>query len=273
MIFGEIMRSAIAIARGTVAVVMLLTASSIAEPAFGATNADGQVIQVQHVHLVGQSIPAFHKGIMDLRIRQCAGQGHTVAPPPPGTPLHETIDDDYYAPGGVSSHSRTKIYFIGADCRLASKETLKITTWDSTGACITDRETRRSTGYCDVDIASLSRSPDPKSVRKNIFLDGETKVIAGHSCKVLHNSYWAATQKCIATEGVFANVVTRLTMSYGALLRMDFRSSPDKDAEFTTKEATEIHTNIMIPITTFAPQLSGEYKVYSVSLPQRDSRE
>ncbi len=70
-----------------------------------------------------------------------------------------------------------------------------------------------------------------------------------------------------------ANVVTRVTMSYGALLRLNLRSSSDKDAEITTKEATEIHTNIMIPITTFAPQLSGKYKVYSVSLPQKDSRE
>jgi hypothetical protein len=223
------------------------------------------------VHLVGKAIPDVHKKLMDFRIKQCADLGITVKPPPPSAPLHETIDDNYYAPGGESSYRQTKIYFIDADCRVARKETLKITTWTSLGVCNSDRETGRSTGNCKVDIASLSRPPDPGSIRKNIVLDGETRIIAGHSCTFLNNTYFGPSRTCIAREGIFANVVTRATMSYGALLRMEFRISSGGENEIGTFEATDINTNVTIPITTFAPQLSGKYKVNSFSRPNTDS--
>ncbi len=252
------------------AAIMLLTISSFVRLAFGAANADG-LIEVQHVHLVGKALPGYHKKLLDLGVTFCAGRGIKVALPPPGTSLHETIDDNYYAPGGMSFYQERKVYIIDKDCRLARRETLIITTWTSLGACKTERETKQSTGYCDVDIASLSRLPDSKSVNRKIVPDGETRRIAGHSCTFFSNNVLAPSRMCIARDGVFAKVLTWPSVSYGALLRMELRSASGSDTEIATNEATEIHTNVMIPITTFAPQLSGKYKVVSLSYPTTES--
>ncbi|NDP59859.1 MAG: hypothetical protein GZ090_10940 [Oxalobacteraceae bacterium] len=266
------MGDAIVITRRSMAVFMLLTVSSTAKLAFGATNTNS-LVQVVHVHLVGEVAPVFHKRLMDLRIRQCAMQGTPVAPPPPRTPLHATIADNYYATGGMSSYNETKIYMVDLDCRLIRKDTLKITTWTALGVCSTDRETKRSTGECNVDIASLAIPPDPKALRKNVLLNGESKVIAGHQCTFLNNPSIAPFRSCIAREGIFANVVTRKSMSYGATLRIEHRDPSAEDPKIITTEATEIHTNVMIPLTTFAPQLSGKYKIISTSLPKTENDE
>ncbi|EGF30927.1 hypothetical protein IMCC9480_609 [Oxalobacteraceae bacterium IMCC9480] len=62
-------------------------------------------------------------------------------------------------------------------------------------------------------------------------------------------------------------------MSYGATLRIEHRDPSAEDPKIITTEATEIHTNVMIPLTTFAPQLSGKYKIISTSLPKTENDE
>ncbi|GAA4029599.1 hypothetical protein GCM10022212_29750 [Actimicrobium antarcticum] len=239
---------------------VLLTASANAET----------LIQVQHVRLVGEFMPAGMKEQLEDSAKLCAEMGKTLQKPPPGDKLFESIDDAYFAPGATTIYKQIKVYMLTADCKMKRDDKLEILSITSLGVCRSTPWNMRSVGYCDVDISSISRLPDKKFGRNSAVLNGESTVILGYPCTFLNIDLMASSRSCVIRTGAFSNVTNMYDFKIGVELKRDFSIGDGAGKNFHSSEATEIHTNIMVPLFTLFPQLSGKYKVFSSQLPNRD---
>ncbi|MEB0135211.1 hypothetical protein QN362_07695 [Actimicrobium sp. CCC2.4] len=262
------MQDAINTIKWTALATLLLSALSIDRPAFGSPESE-RMIEVQHVRLVSHFLQTMANKTIKANAESCALHGMRLPEAPPAS----IIKDVYYTPGATTIATTNIYYEATVDCKLKQRETHEITAWTSLGACTTKPERNLSAGYCDVDFASLGQFPDQKFKRNQTELKGASTMIAGHACTFYENSAVASRRVCVARDGAFSKV-TNLSFSdtpLGVILKRESKLAQVSTGNSLTEEAIEIHTNVMIPITTLLPQLSGKYRVISQKLPPTDS--
>lgn len=262
------MQDAINTIKWTALATLLLSGLSIGGPVFGASVSD-RMIEVQHVRLVDHLLQNVAKKILEAGAESCARHGMHLPAAPPGS----AIKDVYYTPGATTVVTTTLSYEAAVGCKLERKEKQVITAWTALGTCVTKPDEKLSTGYCDVDYASLTQFPDKKFKRNQTELKGASIMIAGHDCINHEISGAMAGRICVARGGTFAKV-TNLSfpnLPLGVILKRESKLVQVTTGSSLIEEAIEIHTDVMIPITTLLPQLSGKYRVISHTLPQTDS--
>lgn len=262
------------------------------EGAHAAPHGDAPVkhIAVHHVHLAGTIPDKQYKEYMSSLNRMdmvCRVLGKQPDPLPAGEKVLSEEEDIYYALGGATTYTRSKMLSLHPEtCKLRRKETVVIEMRTASGTCRITPGRKHAAGWCDIQpLLAGKTKAEPRS--PNTKPTGKTMTIAGLKCAVFRGALPPMPQGgsmkeaiaalehpesfpdklnlevCIAQAGSFTGMPDNGHSDLpGLLLRSAvWADSQPEDNRPTYFEATRVAIDIKVGIDVLAPHSAGGYKI------------
>lgn len=233
--------------------------SSYAAPTNVAPDA---VILVHHVHLKGGG---FERTISDLfaySVEVCRGMGKDPGQIPAGENAISTEKDIYYAPGGATTHIRTRRYSVDPQsCKLKREDRYEVMMHTSAGVCKISPDRKRAVGYCDVQPL-LAPWTGPVRANRSVIPTTRQMEIAGYKCRVWAGEFNGMNvESCIAGDGRFESAHLDAHSAPGLVLKTATWLSKFPTQRTSDYEATSVESDAHVPLGTVAPHMTGGYEV------------